>query len=477
MSVVYIKDTVVLIQREGRGSEEYSFSKKDIITSSLDLKDVISYTFKLPRSLSKQELDIQAEIYFYENAGLDLSKKYKTFFLYKELDEDKDNYLVEAISISYDELKDIFSLTLQKTKFIDYISLSFMSFEKFYSIYKKKPQNDAFVYLDEKQSFISVFKNGEYVYAKTLPSLNSLLKNLNMDYDKFVDIISNKGLNEEAYDESERLIYQEISNFFNEYFSNMHNRFAYGKSVFYIDQIDNIYFYTSFKVNNLENNTSFWDLWGVNFVILPVEQFYLEKLSLKYNVEHLEDKINFTIFPRPPKIYKRRTFQLFLVLFLSFSIFAGDFAYRYYQNENLKKEISKIKRIKKHKEHLLALLKQKNKRLLLQKEEYKKEIVNMESQIEHIKSILISTLEYLDYPKTFNDLIIISDLLKKNSLKTLEINKVDNNYSINIISTSKNRDNISIFMKDLADKGYKNVATQAIENRDGIYTSTIRFLK
>jgi len=218
-------------------------------------------------------------------------------------------------------------------------------------------------------------------------------------------------------------------------------------------------------------------LWGVNFVILPVEQFYLEKLSLKYNVEHLEDKINFTIFPRPPKIYKRRTFQLFLVLFLSFSIFAGDFAYRYYQNENLKKEISKIKRIKKHKEHLLALLQEKNKRLLLQKEEYKKEIINMESQIEHIKSILISTLEYLDYPKTFNDLIIISDLLKKNSLKTLEINKVDNNYSINIISTSKNRDNISIFMKDLADKGYKNVATQAIENRDGIYTSTIRFLK
>jgi len=477
MSLVYLKDAIVLLQREGRGQEEYSFSKKDTITSSIDLKDVIDYVFKLPKSLSKQELDVQAEIYFYENAGLDLTKKYITYFLYKDIKQNEEYQIVEAISISHNKLKDIFENSLNRTKYIDYISLSFLAFEKFYDIHKKPPKNDAFVYLDEKQSFVSVFQNGKYVYAKSLPTIDKLLKSINLDYDDFVKIISLKGVDKEAYEPSEEFIYDEINEFFRDYFTNIHNRFSYGRSVFYIENINNIYFYTPFKIPKLDDNKDFWTLSGIEFNQLPVEQFFLEKLILRYNSEHYTDEINFSIFPKPPKLYKRKIFQFFAVLFLSFSIFAGDFSYRWYQNNQIQKKIDKLNKTIKTKKSFVSILERKNKSVTEKQKTYKKQIIEATTDIEYDKNILISSLNYLEYPKATDDFLLITKILQRNSLKTNSIVKNDNNFSIDLVAITNKRDHISIFMQDLIKAGYKNVDTSFIDNKKGIYTSVIRFTK
>jgi hypothetical protein len=477
MSVVYLKDAIVLLQREGRGKEEYSFSKKDIITSSIDLKDVIDYVFKLPKSLSKQELGVQAEIYFYENAGLDLTKKYITYFSYKDIKNNDDYQLVEAISISHDKLKEIFKNSLQKVKYIDYISLSFMAYEKFYDLYHKKAKNDAFVYLDEKQSFVTVFKNGKYVYAKSLPLIDKLLKNLNIDYDDFVKIITLKGLDRDLYEPSEEFMYEEIDRFFSEYFTNINNRFSYGRSIFHIDQIDNIYFYTPFEIPRLNDRVGFWTLSETLFHKLPVEQFFLEKLILKYNAEHYKDEMNFSIFPKPPKLYKRKSFQLFFVIFLSFFIFAGDYGYRWYNNNKLQQKIDELNNIIKRKKESISILKRKNKIILEKQKEYKKEIIKIKKNIEYNKKLLITSLDYLKYSRVTNDLLLITKLLKNNSLKTNSIIKNDNNFSITIIATVNKREHIAMFMKDLIKAGYKNVNTLSINNVKGVYNSIVRFTK
>jgi hypothetical protein len=477
MSVVYLKDAIVLLQREGRGSEEYSFSKKDIITSSIDLQDVINYVFKLPKSLSKQELDVQAEIYFYENAGLDLTKKYLTYFDYKDLKETDEYQLVEAISISHDKLREIFKNSLQRAKYIDYISLSFMAYEKFYDLYHKQSKTDAFIYLDEKQSFISIFQNGKYIYAKSLPLIDKLLKNLNIDYDDFVKIISLKGLDKELYEPSEEFMYDDIDNFFTEYFANINNRFSYGRSVFHIEKIDNIYFYTPFEIPNLNDRAEFWTLTGIVFHKLPVEQFFLEKLILKYNVDHYQDEMNFSIFPKPPKLYTRRSFQLFSVLFLSISIFGGDYANRWYQNNQIQQKINKLNNLIQKEKREISILKQKNKSMLEKQKEYKEYIIKIEKKIEYQKKLLITSIDYMKYSSVTNDFLLITKLLKANSLKTDSIIKNDNNFSISLIATINKRENISVFMRDLIKNGYKNVNTSSINNENGMYSAIVRFTK
>jgi len=481
MSVFYINESITLKNDEQITKvDEIIISKEDIITSSLNLKDIITYTFKLPKSTSKEQLEAEAEINFYENGGLDLSKQYKTHYIIKEL-EQEESYLIEAIAISEDDLHSKFDKIVQKTKYIDFISLSILSFSEFYETYNKEAKRDAFVYLDDKQSFLAVYEDGEYIYSKSLNNLNTLLKQISMDYDKFVETISTKGVDKENYEMDEFLIASEIDKFFSEYFMAINNRLSYGKNIFYLENIDNIYFYTPFAIKGLDSLKSFWDLSGINFEAIPIEDInFLDKLNLLYNTKNYKSDLNFSIFPRPPKFYKTRTFQLLVIVFLVFAIFGGDFGYRYYQNQKIEKRISELNKKVKIKSAILRRLKQINKKTLVELNKYEKEIAFIEKKQKYIKDVLEKSLYVLDNSKkTSKDLILFSKLLKKDKLKAFSISKdVNNTFSLGIYTKFNNREYISIFMNDLLLNGYKNVITDKITNIDNrYYTSMIRFSK
>jgi len=164
MSVVYVNNNKFLVKNGDKiiQKEIFSFSKNDIITSSIDIKDVITYTFKLPKTTPSEQLKIEAELHFYESAGLDMNQKFITSYIFKELQKE-DSYLVEAIAVNESQLISDFSSLLEKSKWIDFISLPTFAFSEFYNLYKKEPQKDAFVYLDNNQSFITVYEKDEFL--------------------------------------------------------------------------------------------------------------------------------------------------------------------------------------------------------------------------------------------------------------------------------------------------------------------------
>jgi len=197
MSIIYINIDKNRIYKKEKGVierlEKVEYSKNDIITSSIDSKDILSFTFKLPITIPKEQLYTEAEIHFFENSGIDLEKNYITHYIVKGLEQEQ-IYIVEAFSIEEEVLHQNFKNIIHQTEFIDFITLPIFAFKEFYPLYEKEPQRDAFVYLDETQSFIVVFENGEYLYSKTLNNLNMLLKTLDIDYKTFVKIVSEKGL-------------------------------------------------------------------------------------------------------------------------------------------------------------------------------------------------------------------------------------------------------------------------------------------
>jgi len=492
MSIVYINNNRFLIKDGDKIElkEKFEFQKNDIITSSIDIKDIITYTFKLPKSTPEEQLNTEAEIYFYENAGIDLNKKFISFYMFRTLEEE-DSYLVEAIAIDEDNLHKKFNSLLTRSNWIDFISLSTLTFSEFYPTYKKEPKKDAFVYLDNEQSFIAVYENGEYLYSKTLNPLAPLLKILDMDYNKFIETISTKGVSKDNYDVDEFLVAGEIERFFSDYFMAINNRLSYGKTIFYLDHIDNIYFYTPFHIEGMDNLKSFWDLSEINFETIKVEDInFLDKLTLLYNEKHYEDKINFSIFPQPPQFYKTKSFQLFAIIFLTFAIFGGDFANRYYNNLQHQKNIIKIKkdiRIKSSKLRRLTII---NKAILEQYNRYLKEIENTQKKIVAIKNILEQALIISEFPKTNRDFITFSNLLQKNNLKAFIIAKDENNrFFTGVYTEFKNRKFIGIFMDNLLQKNYKNITTKEIgilnnnpyliKSKDNThyYFSVIRFEK
>jgi len=481
MSIIYINDNEILVKNNNsiEKKDDFHFDKNDIITSSINLKDIINLTFKLPKTTPQEQLKTEAELYFYENSGIDLNKQYKTFFIIKEL-EQEEIYIIEAIAIAEETLHSKFSKILEHSKWIDFISFEALAFKEFYSTYQKEPKRDAFVYLDEEQSFIVVYENGEYVYYKTLNPLGPLLKILDMSYEQFIDTIATKGLNKESYEMDEFLIVGEIERFFSEYFTAINNRISYGKTIFYLDNIDNIYFYTPFHIEGLDSLKNFWELSGINFEIIPIEKInLLEKLNLIYNEKHYEDEINFSIFPRPPKFYKTKTFQLTSVILLTAAIFGGDYGYRYYQNQQLSQQITKIDKQIKIKQRKLTKLSLINKAILDEYNFYIKEIDNINKQIIVIKNILEKSLQITELPKTNKDLILLSKLLQKDKLKTFLISKDNNNtFNVGVYTKFENRKFIGVFMDDLLSHHYKNVKTDKISTiSNNYYVSLIRFEK
>jgi len=476
MSVIYIKNLNECIKDNTKIG--CNFDKKDILTSSISIEDVITYTFKLPLSTPKEALKSEAEIQFFENAGLDLSKKYKTDYLIKEIKEEE-TYLIEAIAIEENKLKEKFNPIIEKTKHLDFISLDVLSFKEFYPLYEKEAKRDAFVYLDNEKSFISIYKDGEYLYSKTLPNLNNLLKKIGLDYDKFLELISTKGVNKEKYETEEFLIANEIDSFFSEYFMSINNRISYGKNIFYLDNIDNIYFYTPFKIEGIDSLKNFWELTGINFERVPLKDInLLDEVIYNYNKNNYEDGINFSIFPPPPKFYQLKTFQLAMVVLVTLLIFGGNGGYIYYQNMQIKSKIDSLNKQIKIKQSKLNRLKTINSVIINKKTKIEKEINEIETNMQTLKKQLTKALQIVNLPKRNKDLILISKLLQKHHLKSYKIFINKTSFEVSIYTTTKNRGNISDFMNALISKGYKNVFTNAIQSiNNSYYLSKVRFEK
>jgi hypothetical protein len=480
MSVLYIKDNNYYQEQNGEvvKIENPKISRKDVITSSIELKNIITYTFKLPKSLSPEQLNSKAEIQFYENAGLDLNKNFKTFYIKTELPQEE-SYLIEAIAIDEEKLQHIFKPIVEKTKYIDFISFTPFVFEEFWTIFDKPKKIDAFVYLDEKQSFVSLYKNGQYLYAKTLPNLQELLKNIDQTYEEFIQTISQKGLSREDYKQEDMLTMQQIESFISDYFASINNRLSYGKNIFYLDEIQNIYFYAPFTIKGIQNIKSFWDASGVNFEILPIEEInLLDKLATKYNSKNYKNGNNFSIFHRPPPFFKTRTFLFMLSVLVSFGLFLGDSGYRFYQNTQLKNQLQKLNKIYAQKNQTLSQMQKIDKIISAKLKLYNKQTNQINQQISNYKKILSNALNLLNLPKTNTDFIQISKLLQKNKLKVFSISKTGDVFKIDVYTTQKNRKFIAIFMDDLSNIGYKNIQTNKITNtKNNYYISLIRFEK
>jgi len=481
MNIIYVNDNQFFEKIDNKIiklSDLKTIYDNNIVTSTLSIKDVITYTFKLPLSTSKEQLETEAHLQFYENAGLDLNKQYKTFFLTKEL-KNEESYLIEAIAIDENTLKEKFAYLIEKTNFIDYISLSVLCFSEFYEIYQKEKQRDAFVYLDNKQSFITIYKDGEYLYSKTLNPLKPLLKTLNLDYDKFVDIMKNKGVNKENYELDDFLIANEIERFFSDYFMSINNRLSYGKNIFYLDKIDNIYFYTPFYIKDMDSLKEFWEATEINFEVIQNDEInLLDKVVINYNEKHYKDEINFSIFPRPPKFYKTKTFQLIMVIILTILVFGGDFGYRYYQLQQIQQKVDNISKKVNKQLSKLSKLETKDRVISNTLNKENKEIKSIKTQTTIIKKTLQKSLEIINMPKTYQDFVTISTLLKKNRLKTFLISKdINNSFNIKVYTKIENRKFIAIFMNDLLKKGYMNIQTDKIYTDDNYYMSLIRFQK
>ena len=468
-----INDNMYIYENKEIFKEEIHFLK-GIVTSSISFKDTINISFKLSKALSEEELLIEAEKYVYNQNILDLAKEYQIIYNFQQYD---DFYYVDAFAIEIDKLQNLEKKYLKTFKYIDFISFAPFSFSEFYSITKTTPLVDIFIYFNKDDAYVVGFKGGKFVFIRALDKLSILEKELNKSAEEIIELLKVKGVDKNKYDDD--YTYEIVDTFFSKFFMKVNNVINYSINFFKLDKVNRIFFYAPFDINNLiENYKDFWNLSNIEFrkynLLTDYDPF--EYSVAIYNAFHYEEEnLNFSIFKRPPPLFKRESGKLILLIFILSTFVGLDALYKEYKISNIEKQKLLIELQASNYKNKLEKIKQDIKMYDEKIKEAKKELSELSKQIDEIYEKIEKLYKIYNTPIFTNEYAKIVSLLRKYNLKIYEFKKINNKFSVVILSSQAVYDNIPMFLSDLKKEGFNNVRVNLIENNSTAYRTKVMF--
>lgn len=474
MKFIYLSENKQYVLENDRVVKKDLSYEKGLVSACIGYKNILNITFKLPRDIEEDMLEIEAEKYVYNEGTLDYNKEYKINYIFKPYE---DYYMVEAYAIQTDKLEKEFEKYLKIFKYIDFISAKPFVFEAYYDIASVIPKYDVFLYIDNNESFLSCFANGEFVFVKSLSRIESLAKQLDKTTDETIKILNEKGLIKENYEDEET--FNIIESFFSQFFMKVNNLINYSVSYYSLPKIERIFFYSSFDINGLfDRYEEFWKLSGVEFKKYEINSDYdaFDYTAVFFNAKNIEKEfLNFSIFPRPVSFYKTRTGILILMLALGFLLISADAYLKYEKLMQQENEIAKLEaNIKRHDKER-KMLKKAIKRYESQLKSLTIENSGLKNQISDISDKVLFLKEIQTSSKCYNQIQDVLKELKKYDLKLISFNKNSNHTDLILITDFKNASSIANFMKNISKYGYKNISSTKILNKNGIYISKVSY--
>lgn len=469
-------------------NENTSLTKNDFVSSRVHYDDVILHSFKISNTTSQEEIKSSIELKMYEDVGLDLQKEYKITHIVKEL-EFEDMFLVEAFAIEKTSILDRLKDVLKKTSYIDFLALPFLSFT---TLYKNKiiaPKNDVFVYFDNSEAFIALYKDGHYLSTKSLLNLEDIIhalekKDILIDFNKLEEILLTKGLDADSYTQEDFEIFSVLERIFSDIFTKINHVVIHNRSIFGFEKVDRLFFGTQFgRIKGLKEISanffsSDFELLDFNIFQEKVNSNFFNRIVASYAYDvFLSDNIeqDITFFKRKKPFFKSEVGKLSLFtsfLILALSIYPAYLLYDISLLEQKNLQISKkYDIVKRNTQNLRVSIKTANEVL----NESQKEIEIQGQRIENISQSIEQLYDIKITKKgSSNFLEAVNNLLYKYNLSAKNINLVDvNHMNIEVFSSITQRDTIALFMKDLIKNGFLNVTTKEIKLDNNRYISVV----
>ncbi len=492
--IVYIDPfSKVIIKTDKNSFKPIINIKKYFIGSRVEFEDIITYSFKVHNSISKEELDIQVELKMYEDAGLKTDKQYKIDYIKKELDYEE-SLIIEVFAIDIEEIKPKLSFIFEHTKRLDFLALPNLSFQSLYNNKILSPQKDIFIYFDENEAFMAIYKNGKYLSSSSLNTLNEIVKELQSNISDTIsikslrEILKEKGLDAKRYDDSEITLYNALHSIFEKIFNKINNIAMHNRSIFGFDTVERIFFSTvDGRIRGLREFLKTIDLENVelrdfNLFKQKSEKQFLEHIIASYILYKKKGNDwtnNVTFLKKSKPFLKTRIGSFGLFLIFAFLIFGAYPIYLFLQNTNLVKEKNNL-------QNRYEIVQNKTRNI---KRKIDKSKINIEKIDNAIKK---QKIEFSNLNKGINELILLTSNRNKSYATILLINKYlekynlslesykqkqNNHIILNIIAQYNKRDDIAKFMKDLIDRGFIKVSTKEIKLSKDYYISKIEIKK
>ena len=313
--------------------KQLSYNSSNFVASYVNNRDLISTNIELSRSIPYEDIQDIIEIKAYEEFGLDQASEYIVKYFAKELKGDAQVYDIFVVKL--DILKETFGEIVDETKYIDLLLPSPLLYRSLYNREMLAANGiHCFIYFGMYDSFVTFYRNSEYLYAKSIPySLEEIyeqyceLAGERVVEDEFFKILESEGLKSIHTDYQDNFM-----KLFGEIFIAINDIIIYAKRAFDLRTIDQIfiggtngpiigldeYSENYLGLQSLELNFNFnfeFDEWYPDQV-----QCMLAVASLEF-MENSENFTNLTIFQRPPAFHKRTSGQF--IITISMAIMLG----------------------------------------------------------------------------------------------------------------------------------------------------------
>ena len=462
-------------------------NKNSFFISYIQSKDVISATVDISRNIPDSDLRDAIEIKVYDELGLDSAVEYTITYLETETNDTKNrifNVFVIDASLIGSQLSEI----RKKTNYIDYVTTAPFLIS---SLYKKalleSDGTDCFVYFQKNDAFLAIYSGGEYLYSKSLHySLTELTEKFceligeRIDEEDFYKLLTTEGL------KSTNISYQSfLMQLFGELFLYINDVIVFAKRSYNIENIDKIYIGSEvgmfIGVDEYAKSYLGLESYEFNFSIaINSKEWYVDQIHIlmaltsQVYFENRDDKLNFSIYKRPPPFRERPVGKLIGVIAASIIISAGYPAYQYGYSQFLQIQVNqatkeyrqlnkeantiraKIAKLKKDKAKIATLAKKESDKL-----EFRRKLL---TEIYKKKT---------DYNMKALILVEIINISNNYKSKLSVISYNENNFKLSIQNRSEKK--ITEFIEELTKLKKYKITTDKIEkdSKANLYLSQI----
>ena len=472
--------------------DKLNFDKKNFVVSTLNAKDFISATIEIGTDILDEDLQNVIELKTYEDLGLDQTIVYIVCFEeILERKSEKSRYFNVFVS-EPKTIEDIFKSTKKQVKFIDAI------YPKPYLIQNLYEKNifdsfgvHGFLYFQREDAFVALFKNGKYLYSKSIKySIDNLYEYFckaygkRVDEDIFLKKILKNGLNSSGID-----CQNHLKELFAEVFSHINDIFLYAKRAYEIESIDlffvgsifgnlkglSEYAHSYFGINTLDFNFEYNIKKRDNEYIDPF--CYLSYIEAQKSIQKTSTAPNFTLFFRPPLFVMRRSGKFLITLFVStilaLYIPAYNYIYDYFikmDNKLLQNETNKIAKLSNAIYSEIEKL-EKSKNRIKAKIALEDNLLKKKREI--LQAVYEKKVNYLMKAKT---LAKLGNDMSKFGIYVTKIINQDNQFILSLYAV--NEKNITNFIKYLTNHYdkivYTNIEKIYKDEKSGIYRGDLK---
>ena len=296
-------------------------------------REIISYSFDVEKGLKEAELADTVEIRMFQDAGLNHMIDYKIVYATRDSLLDAKSLSVTAFAVTSSQFNGEFGPFKAHCNYMDTILPYATLPHALYAGEILESKNDIFIYYREKETMFSVFYEGEFVYAKSMVGgvkalYDTFVKNNNehVTYETFLDCLIQNGLDSGRYGENPVVYHQDVMEVMERSLSDLNNVIQYARRIAGIQGFDRIFIGTEKgtvpELTTLVRNIS--GIRGESFEFFTpfyhTEDAYVDQNIILALIEadnilqgRAANPFNLSIYPRPPRFYKRDSGKLLLV--------------------------------------------------------------------------------------------------------------------------------------------------------------------